>query len=161
MATLSKTRMRSRPRLRILQAACQSFQPARIHIAHGDHFKFVRLKSFHLESRMRRLKLMKRPRAIPLLHEYRNTMAADAEEKLCYRTIVQIRQVRAVESRARRQRLRNVEAEWQLPLEPRLHRVPVRRYHLWRPVGREHRDVQIACLRNHRRTFSACRVLSV
>ena len=63
--------------------------------------------------------------ALFLADQNRDAMAADAVEKLSYRTVVQIGEVCAVELCVVGQILRQVEAEGKLSLEPGLDRVTI------------------------------------
>ena len=71
-------------------------------------------------------------------------MPANAEEKLRDWLVMQIAQIRPIESDAVGQCLRQVEAERQLPLEPRFNGVAVRRNNLWLLRGGKSRDVLVA-----------------
>jgi hypothetical protein len=64
-------------------------------------------------------------------------MAADTEEKLCRRAVMEIGKVRAVKFCVGWKSFWKVEAEGQLSLEPGLHRVPVGGDHLRWLIGGE------------------------
>ena len=122
-------------------------QPTRFHIAHRHDIQIAGPKSADVESVPLRRHVPRR-RSHPLPYKHRHPMLADAEQQLRSRLVPQIRQIRAIQRHILRQILRQIEAERNLPLEPRLHRMPVRRHHLRRSIRCQRGHMLIADFRH-------------
>jgi hypothetical protein len=132
----------------------QFSQASWIYIADRNHFEIAGAKSHHMKSRTFRRQLTRLRTSGPLSEKDRNAMLANAIDQLGRWLVAKVSQVRAIKSDVTRQALRQIEAERDFPLEPRLHRVPVARDNLQRLAIGKRRNVLIEDLGNQGCAFS-------
>ena len=125
-----------------------------VHIADCDRFEIARTEAHHMKSRTfcRQLSRLRTPGSLP--HKDRDAVLANAVDQLRCRLVAKVSQVRAFEGDVARQALRQIEAERDFALKPRLDRVPVSRNDLQRLAIGERSNVLIEDLGDQGSAFS-------
>lgn len=125
-----------------------------IHVADRNHVENAGAEAHHMKSRTfcRQLTRLRTPGLLP--EKDRNAMLANAIDQLGRGLVPKVCQVRAIEGDVTRQALRQIKAERDLALEPRLDRVPISRNDLQRLAIGKRSNVLIEDLGDQRSAFS-------